>query len=458
MAMPATHVFCPPLKQTAQVDVAGLLFAGTKSAEAHAACKALTEARIRLLNALSQREMAVDQFEGLLNNYVSLLRGLIDSPGAEAVAAVATETAAGAPPAEAAGLLADADTGAQPAKDASPLRYVINFTWSNTLGTAPLSTVRDAQFELVSVLQDASIWYAKKAQMTLSKEQFAESDAKEAFLYLRTAAGILKMVSATQLRRLSGPEKPSDANPATMQAYILQCMAEAQEISIVRAIELKHKPLLIAGIARDTFEKFGDSAAAIRQLVGDKKVGKWQRYLLYKSKILEAAAYGYYGIHLFDQEQCGNAIAVLRAAQTHMAKALELAHGYLKCEPKTPRPNEARQLPMAESLEKRIKAALEKAVRENGFIYHHKIPDILPALCESKSVVSEKPYELPPMSAIWTTAALGSYDRAWCAAQAQSGSGKGAGHSAGISGAGGGAGGASGGGGGGSSSEECSIL
>ncbi len=44
----------------------------------------------------------------------------------------------------------------------------------------------------------------------------------------------------------------SDLDPSILSAYIAQCTAEAQEVTVARAIELKHSPGLIAALAHQT--------------------------------------------------------------------------------------------------------------------------------------------------------------------------------------------------------------
>lgn len=47
-------------------------------------------------------------------------------------------------------------------------------------------------------------------------------------------------------------EKGSDLDPIVLESYILQSLAEAQEVAIARAIELKHDPGIIAALASET--------------------------------------------------------------------------------------------------------------------------------------------------------------------------------------------------------------
>lgn len=48
----------------------------------------------------------------------------------------------------------------------------------------------------------------------------------------------------------------SDFDPAVLKAYVNQFTAEAQEITMARAIELKHSSGLIAALAHETSNLF----------------------------------------------------------------------------------------------------------------------------------------------------------------------------------------------------------
>lgn len=78
-----------------------------------------------------------------------------------------------------------------------------------------------------------------------------------------------------------------DLDPRVMSAYILQCQAEAQEVTIARAIELKHSPSLISALANETSKMFLSAASAIKALEPN-KFGKWMSYFQLKSAFYES--------------------------------------------------------------------------------------------------------------------------------------------------------------------------
>ena len=62
-----------------------------------------------------------------------------------------------------------------------------------------------------------------------------------------------------------------------------QCSAEAQEVTIARAIELKHNPSLISSLAYETSKMFTTAADSLSTL--DQKIfGHWRAYFQLKAK------------------------------------------------------------------------------------------------------------------------------------------------------------------------------
>ncbi len=62
-----------------------------------------------------------------------------------------------------------------------------------------------------------------------------------------------------------------------------QCTAEAQEVTIARAITLKHNPSLVSALANETSKMYVTAADSLGTL--DQKVfGHWRVYFILKSK------------------------------------------------------------------------------------------------------------------------------------------------------------------------------
>lgn len=170
----------------------------------------------------------------------------------------------------------------------SKLRHLSKFKWTQMLlGNTPL-VYMDSLFELISVCQEFALWLTKHAAMICGKEDPSLDDAKRAHTCLRKAAGIFRFVDAEYVHRLlEKPPQGSDLDARVASAFVLQCTAEAQEITIARAIELKHTPSLISALAYETSQTFLSGASAIKSL--DPVIaGKWIKYMIFKSVFYEA--------------------------------------------------------------------------------------------------------------------------------------------------------------------------
>lgn len=196
-----------------------------------------------------------DELELTLNQYLSLLMGVIFGP---------------------------------PELGQSKLRHLIRFKWTHSLlGTTP-SVHQDALFELISMCQEYGLWLTKHAAMISSKDDVKIDDAKKVHQCLKKAAGVFLTMDKEYVPRLIEKGDPgSDLDSRVATAYVKQCLAEAQEITIARAIELKHAPSLISSLAAETSRTFLSGASSIKAL--DPSIaGKWMKYFTFKSAFYDS--------------------------------------------------------------------------------------------------------------------------------------------------------------------------
>ncbi|KAM7539330.1 hypothetical protein Aperf_G00000054315 [Anoplocephala perfoliata] len=107
------------------------------------------------------------------------------------------------------------------------LRRLIAFTWTDSLDVKHRSpiTLRDANYELIGILFNLALWFAKHAAKVASATDVEVEQAVDVYKSLRNAAGLFEHIKS---------------------------LAEAQEVTIARAIELKHDPAIIAALASET--------------------------------------------------------------------------------------------------------------------------------------------------------------------------------------------------------------
>ncbi|CAL1548579.1 unnamed protein product [Lymnaea stagnalis] len=302
------------------------------------------------------------------------------------------------------GLLQGMCTPIDPSEPENKLRKLIKYKWSNTLlGNIPVEYT-DTAFEYFSMLFNVALWFTKHAAKIAAKEDPDMEEAKEIHKCLRTAAGIFKFCKDDLRSKLfdAPSEGAHDTDTRVLDAYIHQCTAEAQEITLARAIEMKHNVNLISALAYETAEMYqkGDDALAS---LDQKDVGKWRKYFQLKNKFYMACAHSYHGENLLNQDKCGEAIRGLRESVDLYGKAELLCKDYATAKGVGTTAKPQNHL-FFRKLGAVIKRTLDKCERENGLIYHQKIAPDAPLL-ELKAtygLVSPEDYKPPALSQLWS--------------------------------------------------------
>lgn len=154
---------------------------------------------------------------------------------------------------EKAAKMAEASAAVQ--KKFQSLRRLVEYTWTDSLDVKhkfPISK-RDANYELIGICYNLALWFSKHAAKVASSNNIETEQAVDVHKSLRNAAGLFDYIKKSLLPKMTGKiEKGSDLDPIVLESYILQSLAEAQEVTIARAIELKHDPGLIAALASET--------------------------------------------------------------------------------------------------------------------------------------------------------------------------------------------------------------
>uniref|UniRef100_A0A0B8RYD7 BRO1 domain-containing protein BROX n=1 Tax=Philothamnus irregularis TaxID=1899461 RepID=A0A0B8RYD7_9SAUR len=366
-----------PLKATAPVSFNYYGVATTPAATK--ICNDLRLSRARLLELFTDLSCNPDMMKNATDSYFSLLEGFIVA----------------------------LDNSSQDSK----LRYIQNFKWTDTLQGQIPSAQQDAVFELVSMGFNVALWYTKYASRLAGKEDVTEDEAKDVHRSMKIAAGIFKHLKESHIPKLITPvEKGRDLEARLIDSYIIQCQAEAQEVTIARAIELKHNPGLIAALAYET-ANFYQKADQMLSSLDPAYTMKWRKYLQLKSCFYMAYAFCYHGQTLLASDKCGESIRSLQEAEKFYAKAEKLCkeYGETKGPGTTAKPSGHLFFVKLGTV---VKNALEKSQRENGFIYFQKIPPEAPQL-ELKAnygLVEPIAFEFPAVHAQWSPESLAAFD------------------------------------------------
>ncbi|RWS10874.1 BRO1 domain-containing protein BROX-like protein, partial [Dinothrombium tinctorium] len=313
-----------PLKATTAVGFNLQMIA--VNSDAVQICSELKQNREKLIELFTDANNSVSSVETTLHNYLSLLMGFVQ----------ALDNRGG---------------------DYSKLRHSLRFKWTQTmLGNVPI-VQQDALFELISICEEYAIWLMKHASAIAGKDEPKMEEAKEVHTSLRKASGVFSALTVHIDNLLEKPSPGSDMDNRVANAYI-------QQLTIARAIELKHNAALISGLANEASKTFLAAASSIKALDAT-KFGKWLKYFQLKSVFYEAYAYCYLGENLLSLDKCGEAIRALQEAEKCLATAKELCKEYEKAKGVGSTAKISENL-FFRSLSPLIKRTKEKCERENG--------------------------------------------------------------------------------------------
>lgn len=292
------------------------------------------------------------------------------------------------------------------------LRYTFRFKWSDSLVMDGKPVVhQDCQFDVCSILMEVAIWLTKYGARVAAKSEITENDAKVVHKSFKQACGIFELIKTESAKLLDKAELGSDLDAHVIECYQIQCRAEAQEVTIARAVTLNHKPKLIAALAKDTKDFFEEADKQLAAIKNEPVVGKWRKYLQLKIEFYDSYLWCYHGNQLLLEEKCGEAVKCLTEAKNKFLLCGEICTKYRNTPGAgaTVKPDEAI---FFINYGKELKRSLEKADRENGFIFHQKIPDDLPVieLKATHGLAAPEPFSLPEISNRWNEELLAAFD------------------------------------------------
>ncbi|OAD56162.1 BRO1 domain-containing protein BROX, partial [Eufriesea mexicana] len=324
--------------------------------------------RNRLLDLIKNPNNSSDTIEPAFHSYLNLLYGFIW----EINSAIEQSEHVGRP-------------------NPSKLRNVIVYKWTHTLLGSNTYSSADSVYEAANISMNVGLWFMKHAAMIAAKDDINMNEAKDVHTMLRRAAGIFTFVQTEFLPQLANPPPlGSDLDPRIINAYVNQCTAEAQEVTVARAVELKHNANLISALANETSKLFLDAANTLRSFKPEISI-QWIKYLE-----LKAAFYQSYVSKLL------KTIKALQESEACLKKAKMLCQEYGKINGPAPKVKPD-QHAVFKRLAPIVKLTLDKCNRENGLIYHHTIPGEVPTLDTKATfgLVSPIDFQVQSHHSIW---------------------------------------------------------
>lgn len=342
-------------------------------------CSDLRLSRNRLLELIKNANNTSDTIDPAFDSYLSLLYGFIW----EIESSAEQSQHVGRP-------------------NPSKLRNVLVFKWTHTLLGNDTYSSADSVYEAANMSVNVGLWFMKHAAMIAAKDNISMNEAKDVHTMLRRAAGIFTFVQTEFLPQLAAPPPlVSDLDPRVINAYVNQCTAEAQEVTVARAVELKHNANLISALANETSKLFLDAANTLRPFKPEISA-QWIKYLELKASFYQSYAYNYCGENLLAMDKCGEAIRALQESEACLKKAKMLCQEYGKTHGPAPRVKPDQHL-VFRRLAPIVKLTLDKCNRENGLIYHHTIPGEVPPLDTKATfgLVSPIDFQMPSANPTW---------------------------------------------------------
>ena len=207
--------------------------------------------------------------------YLSLLLGLVSSSGSGDSGAPA-DVANAASPDEA---LSAAERGNSSASSpltapASKLRCAVRFEWSEAVVSPPpgapprTSNAADALFELASVLVATAVrlMHAAAAACADSATGVLTPASTRAYQLLRQAAGMLDFVAQSVAPALPAGLGGADTDLHVLRALSTLALADAQQLTVLRAVAKGNAPSLIASLAADSAALYSQACSQVRSL------------------------------------------------------------------------------------------------------------------------------------------------------------------------------------------------
>ncbi|CAL8462981.1 g2515 [Coccomyxa elongata] len=303
------------------------------------------------------------------------------------------------------------NAAAPPVVGDSKLRRSIAFTWKDVMVSSPVgeSTARDAIFELASVLEAVALWKMARAATLCADARFGIGGeaVSKAYKLLRAAAGLLEFVRDHCATFLINAVASPDCNVQTAQAYALLCIAEAQSLTVLRAIQKGNAPSLIASLAVDAAAAFESAAGTASGVAATKADSKFKLYADYQAAVHRAYGQCFAGVEQLTAQQAGAALRHLGDARDLVAAAQAASKAYDRADPVSSAvDHEYADLELKDAIEK----PYARAKRDNDSVYFQHVPPAHSlAAIEPRRLVTPTPYALPTPALLVNEALLDAF-------------------------------------------------
>ncbi|XP_066953002.1 programmed cell death 6-interacting protein [Macrobrachium rosenbergii] len=256
-----------------------------------------------------------------------------------------------------------------------PFKWKDAFDRGSIFGGRISLTVSSLSYEKVCVLFNIA---ALQSQVAAAQSSDNDEALKLSTKLFQSAGGIFNHLKGIVHGSVQQEPTP-DLQPDTLAALASLCLAQAQEVVTVKAINDQMKDMVVAKLCSQCEEMFAD---ALKHLQRESLKQLWDREWI--SRVAGKQA-GYHALSEYYQSKVCNSKKTVGEEIARLRHAMELFKAAQ---------TRSGDLAFFADHQGRAQRSLDEAVKDNDFIYHERIPDVksLPAI--GKAAVA-KPTPVP---------------------------------------------------------------
>ncbi|KYR01322.1 hypothetical protein DLAC_02044 [Tieghemostelium lacteum] len=288
------------------------------------------------------------------------------------------------------------------------IRKNLRFSWTTLAGKERSVNTSDSLVELCNSIYNLGIWYLGYSEYLVSSKSgddgLDEDTRKTIYDYLLKAAGIFHILENRFIQSLSLDDKSNslDFNDIFLRVLYLQCLGQAQEITIGRAFKNNTSPKLILSLAVETCNIYKEAnsllSSSVENLI-ESRVEKLSNFFQYKLQLYNAFSYNLLAFLQNAQYKYGESIATSKLSKDLLKQTTTL----IKPAISNTLSVGSLQRPV-NMLTKIIDLNLARFERENKLIGFHAVPEQpnLDDLQTGTKLAKHRDFQLPPQSEIWS--------------------------------------------------------
>ncbi|KAM9952756.1 hypothetical protein ACTFIR_007811 [Dictyostelium discoideum] len=335
-------------------------------------------------------------------------------------------------------------------KGSDAIRKNLRFSWTNVFGSDRSITSSDTLVEYMSILFNLGIWYLGYSEYIVSNrcsptDGLPEEDRQKIYDFLLKSAGIFDYLCKLRLnlsssskkeveveedkkeektesgedggdddvvvddnagKILKGSDKSStDFNDVLLRSLYLQCIGQAQELTIGRAYK-KNTIQPIVKLAVDTANIYKEAMDMLishftEEKLIENRLEKFVNFLQYKVSLYQSLAWNQQAFQQNATHKYGESIATCKKAQHQLKQTLFLIRPCVSIT----LTQQSLQKP-TQQLQPIIDATLARLERENVLIGYEVVPsidDISELPSEGTRLAKLRPFIIPQVHQSWST-------------------------------------------------------